>query len=354
MNPRIIEANRMTRVYATGYDAEFPEERDPRQLQAAGLRPVWSARFGYPAGGIPDDIAELLDVDRPRQPTARYIGPIQSLVWLAGLDHLVIAVYMPSFGIPNVVRRLGFGPVTGIVTILAAQNIIPEPLLTRLFGFTSISSIEFPLQDNTYQYQIPAHVTNSPAMHAIASLFPGLKNDNKVPKQIRSARLKSNLSTTKSIEGVLSMILGRDSKHLYAGMFHRRDVVRLLSVGAPLQVRMPQNIARGPGLYTTNDLEDAFRYTGSRGSLLVFKNPKLRDLHVWEPSNDEVKFLERFWAGQTDSNMADDFPRGYINPDIIKIPTSSTVDIEKFDMTVVTPAAWSNIVSTLEMIIWLQ
>lgn len=53
----------------------FGMERDPRDLVAAGFRPVWSREYGYP-GELPADIAEYIDPNLP-PPKSRFIGPFK-------------------------------------------------------------------------------------------------------------------------------------------------------------------------------------------------------------------------------------------------------------------------------------
>ncbi|KAJ5116846.1 hypothetical protein N7456_001194 [Penicillium angulare] len=197
-------ARRIARVMARGFDPEYPDERDPRQLQAAGLLPVWSAKFGYPALLIPQDIAQLMM--GPNRPcTARYIGPIMSLLWLGGFDHLVSAMCLPMFSTQNIVRRLGFRPVSSILVDLEAENIFPQSMLGSWFGLTWLLNSDSPPENDDDDYPIPAAVTNSPTMQVITSLFPRIRNDNPVPKEIQAVRLKFN--TANLAEHILSSIL---------------------------------------------------------------------------------------------------------------------------------------------------
>jgi hypothetical protein len=70
----------------------WPHPRHPRHLKAAGLRPVWTLRWQYPEGEIPDDITCLIG----SQTISFAIGPLKSLVWLAGRDDLVNALNDPT------------------------------------------------------------------------------------------------------------------------------------------------------------------------------------------------------------------------------------------------------------------
>ncbi|KAI9035071.1 uncharacterized protein KD926_004653 [Aspergillus affinis] len=69
------------------------DSRKPEDLEAHGFRPVWAKKYPHPI--TPEDIKEHLGDDIERR-TARVIGRLRSIAWLAGLDELFEAIDSPA------------------------------------------------------------------------------------------------------------------------------------------------------------------------------------------------------------------------------------------------------------------
>jgi hypothetical protein len=83
----------------------------------------------------------------------------------------------------------------------------------------------------------------------------------------------------------------------------------------------------GPGLYAASNLQTAANYCPPGGAVMVFKNPDVRNLKVWEPTYKEWQNLVAYWLKLPLSGIT--FPNKYKNADIIRRPISTKVTISK-------------------------
>jgi hypothetical protein len=128
-------------------------ERDPQELVAAGFRPVWSFADGYP-GPLPADIAEWIDPELGT--SSRFIGPMSSLFWLAGLDDLVAAIDDPACTMSDEIINI-------------PSNATIPFMVNQLWEYGKIPSVFYNSQFDLPQGPIVAR----PVRHEIPSIVTG-------------------------------------------------------------------------------------------------------------------------------------------------------------------------------------
>lgn len=201
-------------------DFRWPYERDPLDLVAAGLCPVWSHEHGY-TGDEETMSEDLKDLMTPEMKS----GPLKSLLWLAGLDDMVDAVDDPAFTITDEVLQVSMN--TDIPFILRALHYagkVPDCVMQLLYGRPTgklNSYMQFLLAYRPHE-PIPSAVTTSPTNLDLTEVFPYGQNQNcNFPLQIRCLRVnweKNCARLSRQIEDKLNGSVN-NGRQLYRGLW---------------------------------------------------------------------------------------------------------------------------------------
>ncbi|OJJ45692.1 hypothetical protein ASPZODRAFT_17140 [Penicilliopsis zonata CBS 506.65] len=295
------------------------------ELQKHGLRPVWTGSRGYPAEVIPDDIAEWLD-DQGKRRSAQYIGPLKSLFWLAGYDELVRAVDDPAYTIEDEVRVVLNGVDIGwLLEDYLEEGKIPRQLYMQYLDYASPPSWLLPVIISRLNL-IPQAVTTDLRSHNIRTLYP-LSRPQYLPNIVKSVKVKWERRPEKflrKIEEIAPDLL--EGHNVWLRGLSRTALMCTLAFLIPSVSDKAFQTEFGPGFYTTNDMKYAFDYCSRNGAMMVFQNPDLRNLNVWEPTENEWNQLVATWIQLPLSGVIEDMPARYSDADIIRSPISSAKD----------------------------
>jgi len=281
--------------------------RDPEDLVAAGFRPVWSAGDGYP-GPLPADIAEWIDPELGT--SARFIGPMSSLFWLAGLDDLVAAIDNPDYTMcDEIINIPSNATIPLMVNLLWEYGKVPSVLFNLQFDLPQVPIVARPVR-----HEIPSTVTGALLSHDLRSLFPICRQQH-LPPRIQSTRISWNSRLARDIERDFTRGLGGN---LLFRALSREAVFQSMIFFAPVIASTNTDNEFGPGIYTTTSLEHSLRYASIQGALMVFQNPDFRNLRVSELTEDDWTLITNYFQGHPTSNLRERVPSTFLEADVVK------------------------------------
>jgi hypothetical protein len=301
--------------------------RNYRNLAKHGFRPVWTTWDGYP-GKIPSDIAEYLDDDGncsefdsglalqgiklTHIDSAKMIGPLRSIAWVAGLDELVEAIDHPAYVIQDEIEGVPFwgAGYTFPVNRHMAEWRIPPRIWNAIGqsqpGVTSLTRASVPLA-----------VKTSPTSYRLTDFYPTSRIRSsstvkcfKIPSDKKISRLSA------SIRRLASPDLA-STKLWFRGL----DLAALEStLGFFIPERNSSNKDNelGPGFYTTENLEYACEYARNGGGVMVFRDPDLYTTRVWQPNLQEWSSWVARWLTLPLAIANEPVPSQYLTADFIK------------------------------------
>lgn len=327
-------------------------ERDPQELVAAGFRPVWSFADGYP-GPLPADVAEWIDPELGT--SSRFIGPMSSLFWLAGLDDLVDAIDNPTYTMSDEIINIpSNATIPSMVNLLWEYGKIPSVVYNIQFDLP-----QGPIVARPVRHEIPSIVTGSLSSYNLRELFP-ICRQRDLPRQVHSARV----SWTKN-----SARLARDIERDFTRALRGNLLYRALPTEAlfssmlffiPVIASSNNDNEFGPGIYTTTSLEHALNYAAIKGALMVFQNPDFRNLNVSELSGDDWTFITSYFLRYPTSNAREPLPSAFDDTDVIRGAISTAkrgkgaarVPGPERQLVAVRYASCGALAVSLKMIIW--
>jgi hypothetical protein len=253
----------------------------------------------------------------------QYIGPIKSLFWIYGYDELVRAIDDPAYVIEDEIRVIPAG--TGVGFLLDQyfeEGKIPRHIYFRTLGYVYPPSQPIPVmitQVNT----IPRAITANFASHNIGEIHP-LSRPQCLPDTVNCLRVKWERKIDRLITNVRNLTGDLlDKNDLWFRGLTRDALTHTLAFFVPVITGKSMDNEFGPGLYTANDFKYALDYCSPVGAIMVFKNPDLRKLNIWEPTVTDWNQLVATWLQLPLSGVSDIMPEKYKDADIIRGPISA-------------------------------
>ncbi|OQD78441.1 hypothetical protein PENDEC_c001G01312 [Penicillium decumbens] len=255
--------------------------RNHLHLEQHGFRPVWTPWEGYP-GEIPADIREYLDEDGTCG-SAKMIGPLRSLAWLAGLDELVEAIDHPAYAIRDEIEVVPFGAeITFPINRHWDEGNIPPRIWDKVTG-DSWSRTTW-TSGATVRPQIPPGVNETPTAHNLRSLYACARVQTPTGT-VQFMKVKYNRSLPQ-LERTIRRQAGQSlaSRNLWFRGTSIQALAYILYFFIPEIRRTNFDNEFGPGFYTTDSFKYALRYLSGGGVILVFKDPDVHSTRLWQPS----------------------------------------------------------------------
>ncbi|KAJ5661390.1 uncharacterized protein N7477_009006 [Penicillium maclennaniae] len=268
--------------------------RNPDNLVKHGFRPVWTLSRGYLSSDFPADMEEVLnDIDTSKK-QAKYVGPLRSLAWLAGLDELIEAIDSPAYIIEDCIEIVPLDPITN-----CGQTLI--------------------LWDES-----PKGVTEMPTLFTLRDIT-GTSRLQRPSGKILCMKIRSQ----KGVDSLAAKIKRQVEDLFESGEFWFRGL-SVPALKSTLAFFVPETNGSnrdnefGPGFYTTNSLEHSLLYLrGGVGAIMVFKQPNLFHSTVWQPSlSDWTAWIAR-WTSRPLAIASDPVPKQYDTADFIRGPISA-------------------------------
>lgn len=225
--------------------------------------------------------------------SAKMIGPLSSIAWLAGLDDLVEAIGSPAYTIEDSIEVVPLG--AGIMWPVEPhieQGMIASHIASRVFGYP-VSCPKAVGRD-----QAPNGITENPTPF-------DLKDITQVSRLERPSGkiLSMKITTDKNVGRLESKIRRQSDGCLDSGKLWFR-ALSLAALRSNLRFFIPEASGSnrdnefGPGFYTTDIMQVSPDYLrGGVGAIMVFKDPDLSRARVWQPSlKDWTAWVAR-WTG---------------------------------------------------------
>ncbi|KAL4784124.1 hypothetical protein BJX76DRAFT_357326 [Aspergillus varians] len=289
---------------------------DPSTLDPMFYRPVWTSWTDF-QGEIPEEIQEYLDGGN----LVPMIGSNRSILALCGMHDIVDLIDDPAYSLTEEVIWIPSGCIPGyfLVNRYLEEGLLPSHIANNYLGY-----VMEPTPRRFYRVlPIPSIVTQTPSQHAIHELYPWCRSQSFQPR-IRAVKIKHD----KDIDRLHSAIRGLFPDSLLESneVYFRGISVAALELSFSFFVpRIGSNNGDnefGPGIYITKDFITARSYAGIKGSIMVFQNPDLRGLEIWNPTGKAWTTLVIHWRQlvTTTQHVPDeydkaDFIRGAISAD---------------------------------------
>ena len=179
----------------------------------------------------------------------------------------------------------------------------------------------------SYKNTIPPQVATELQAYDISQLYRS-NRPQCLPAKVNCVQVKHSKKTEKFLSDIQKAIGSTLTKgDLWFRGLGRDALILSLAFFIPIINPNTYDNEFGPGIYTTNDFEYAASYCPPEGVLMVFKDPDLRSLKVWEPTIDEWKHLVANWLKLPLSNII--IPEKYKDADIIRGPISTILSLGK-------------------------
>lgn len=257
------------------------------------------------------------------------IGPISSLFWLKGHDDLVEVCNDPAYTLEDEIRMIPNGTGLGfMIDEYFSEGKIPRRIFFRAMGYENPTPTHVSVSIARIN-SLPRSIPRDPRNLPIESLHP-LARRQCFPPSVRCFKIQRHKKTPT----LLSKILQKAPDLMSTGeLWFRGTDMNAANCNLSFFISSLSSNAMdnefGTGLYTTNDLDYAAKYVMAKGAIMVFKNPDLRALNVWDSSPAEWKQLVCTWT-QTDlPGVSETMPQGYKDADMIRGPISEERKLNK-------------------------
>ena len=250
------------------------------------------------------------------------IGPISSLFWLKGHDDLVEVCNDPAYTLEDEIRMVPNGTGLGfMIDEYFSEGKIPRRMFFRAMGYAHPLPAHVNVSIARFN-SLPRNVPRDPRNLPTESIHP-LARRQCFPPSVRCFKMQRHKKTPT----LLSKIFQKAPDLMTTGELWFRGT-GMNAANCNLSFLIPSLSSNamdnefGPGLYTTTELDYAAKYVMEKGAIMVFKNPGLRALNVWEPSPAEWKQLLCTWTQADLPGVSETMPQEYRQADMIRGPIS--------------------------------
>ncbi|KAJ5834329.1 hypothetical protein N7447_000355 [Penicillium robsamsonii] len=202
--------------------------RNILDLYFTEYEPVWAAGVEFP-GVIPEEIAEFL-YEGIEQVTL-FIGPVSSLLCLAGVEELIELIEDPAYTLTDEYRSIPQGaPRRWIVQMLYEEGMIPTTIMAKVCG----ENVEKQTSTVTRASLIPPNVTSTSARKSVPDVFPFALQQSFLPTvSCVEAGLKKKNTNRNCVDLMNNFINSLGGNLLFKGL-SRRAVANLVAFFTPL------------------------------------------------------------------------------------------------------------------------
>ncbi|KAI5305118.1 hypothetical protein KEM56_005258 [Ascosphaera pollenicola] len=264
-------------------------------VEAAGFTPV------YERSDVPDQLRMQVEekFGEPTQTNVNYfIGSNRSIFYKFGYDEIIDIIDNPLYALSEepvrTMARLQGGDL--LFEEYAAYGLLPWDLVEKLSVYPPPlhSPPDWrqqgqPKEATPTGQRVDAHCCD----YGFASLFPRSRS-GLLPSSVKGVSVKNDRRggvTLRHVQQVLSDNHIEISGILYQGLKSQTYLNALLEFFVPVVHGTTARYDFGSGLYTTPNLEEALKYAGPSGVIVVYRGCDLGDrrdqLYEWRPTEDE-------------------------------------------------------------------
>ncbi|KAH8702295.1 hypothetical protein BGW36DRAFT_356422 [Talaromyces proteolyticus] len=304
----------ITEIQPSSAECEPEEEavlprwpRDPSILHPDTFEPIWMSSYGFP-GPMTEEMADIVEDGKH----CYMVGSLRSILCLIRFFDILDAVDDPACTLIDHIAVIpnGTSPGSFILGLYEAQ--IPKHIMEKYDDW------EYRPIDHEFSFPIwaaPAAVTTTPSSHPLEDIYPWCRPAS-FPSKITMLKVK-NQKPQKMYSMVQDSLPDElTKKNVFFRGLSLQALELSLSFFIPIIQSNNGDDEFGPGIYVTSDFITAKMYAGSCGAIMVFRDPDLRDLTVWQPTSDEWLLLVKHWRGLPHSDLK--VPPGHQRAGVIR------------------------------------
>lgn len=248
--------------------------------------------------------------------SARMIGPLRSLAWLAGLDELVEAIDDPAYLIEDDIEIVPLG--TSLLWPL--QRHMEEGTLPRTIwakGSGNYPPVISSSLVTTIPGTAPTAVKETLNTHNFRDLYPCSRI--KAPEPVKCVKVRFDKNLTRLEKNVRKLVgAPLESENLWFRGLSFGALESTLAFFIPERSSHNSDNEFGPGFYTADSLDYALEYVRIGGGIMVFKDPDLHNTQVWEPDSEAWNAWVAKWKHLPLEIARQPSPAEYDTADFIK------------------------------------